>query len=53
LSAEAAEHIFALGFVLEQLHQNLWDLSRCIADYAHPEGEGGEKGAARDALASK
>lgn len=34
LSAEAAEHFFALGFVFEQMHNNVKDLERCVAEWA-------------------
>ena len=34
LSEEAVEHIFALGFALEQLHRNFGDLERCVTDCA-------------------
>jgi uncharacterized membrane protein YccC len=31
LSGDAVEHIFTLGFALEQLHRNFHDLERCVA----------------------
>jgi uncharacterized membrane protein YccC len=31
LSGDAVEHIFTLGFALEQLHRNFRDLERCVA----------------------
>ena len=31
LSGDAVEHIFTLGFALEQLHRNFHDLQRCVA----------------------
>jgi uncharacterized membrane protein YccC len=34
LSAESAEHVFALGFALEQMRQNLKDLERCVREWA-------------------
>jgi hypothetical protein len=34
LSAIEIEPIFALGFTLEQFHQNFIDLQRCVQDYA-------------------
>jgi uncharacterized membrane protein YgaE (UPF0421/DUF939 family) len=34
LSAEVAEHFFALGFALEQMRQNLQDLARCVSEWA-------------------
>jgi len=43
LPADAAERIFALGFVLEQMHHNVKDLERCVAEWA-----GSPKEAARD-----
>jgi uncharacterized membrane protein YccC len=33
LPGDAAERFFALGFSLEQMHQNLLDLNRCHADW--------------------
>jgi uncharacterized membrane protein YccC len=33
-SADAVERIFALGFALEQLHQNLIDLARCTTEFS-------------------
>jgi uncharacterized membrane protein YccC len=33
LSIEDAEHIFALGFALEQIRNNLKDLERCVAEW--------------------
>jgi uncharacterized membrane protein YccC len=43
LPADAAEHCFALGFVLEQMHNNVKDLERCVAEWA-----GSPKDAGRD-----
>lgn len=34
LPGDAAERFFALGFALEQLHQNFRDLERCVAEWA-------------------
>jgi hypothetical protein len=34
MNSENAERLFALGFALEQLHQNFFDLQRCVRDYA-------------------
>jgi uncharacterized membrane protein YccC len=34
LSSDAAERFFALGFALEQMHNNFKDLERCVADWA-------------------
>jgi uncharacterized membrane protein YccC len=36
LTSEAAESFFALGFALEQLHGDLKDLQRCVAEWAGP-----------------
>ena len=46
LSSSEAEHVFALGFALEQLHQNLSDLARCVEECAQPAaaGKGGRAG---------
>jgi hypothetical protein len=35
-SADTVEHIFALGFALDQLRQNLSDLARCVAELSPP-----------------
>jgi len=34
LAADAAEHFFAIGFVLEQMHNNVKDLERCVVEWA-------------------
>jgi len=34
LPGDAAERFFALGFALEQMHQNFKDLERCVAEWA-------------------
>lgn len=34
LSGEAAERFFALGFALEQMHQNFRDLERCATEWS-------------------
>jgi len=34
LTSNEIEPVFALGFALEQLHQNFFDLQRCVQDYA-------------------
>jgi len=34
LTSNEVEPLFALGFALEQLHQNFFDLQRCVRDYA-------------------
>ncbi len=39
LSSDAAESFFALGFALEQMHNNLKDLQRCVAEWAGPAKE--------------
>jgi uncharacterized membrane protein YccC len=31
---DAVERLFALGFVLDQMHQNFRDLARCVAEFA-------------------
>jgi uncharacterized membrane protein YccC len=36
LPAEAVERIFALGFSLDQLHENFGDLARCVSEFAQP-----------------
>jgi hypothetical protein len=37
LTRNEVEPVFALGFALEQLHQNFFDLQRCVRDSArHP-----------------
>lgn len=36
LPGDVAERFFAVGFALEQLHQNFKDLSRCVAEWAQP-----------------
>jgi len=44
LSNDEAERVFALGFALEQLHQNFSDLRRLAGEYARrPSREGGGK----------
>lgn len=34
LPGDAAERLFAIGFALEQMHQNFKDLARCVAEWA-------------------
>jgi len=34
LTSNEVEPVFALGFALEQLHQNFFDLQRCVRDHA-------------------
>jgi uncharacterized membrane protein YccC len=41
LTDEAAERFFALGFALEQLHNNFKDLGRVVAEWAEPVKETG------------
>jgi hypothetical protein len=41
LRADAAEHFFALGFVLEQMRNNIKDLERCVAEWAGSSKEAG------------
>jgi hypothetical protein len=41
LPADAAEHFFALGFVLEQMHHNVMDLERCVTEWAGSPKEAG------------
>jgi hypothetical protein len=36
LSSNDLERLFALGFALEQLHQNFADLERCVQEWARP-----------------
>ena len=36
LTDDAAERFFALGFALEQMHNNFNDLGRCVAEWAEP-----------------
>jgi uncharacterized membrane protein YccC len=45
LDAQEVERVFALGFALEQLRQNLVDLHRCVSESARvPKGKGMRKG---------
>ena len=39
LPGDAAERFFALGFALEQMHDNCKDLARCVAEWALPSKE--------------
>ncbi len=34
LSAEDAEHFFAIGFALDQIHRNFGDLERCVTEWS-------------------
>jgi hypothetical protein len=36
MSGEALEHLFTLGFALEQLHQHLRDLKQWVTEWARP-----------------
>jgi hypothetical protein len=38
LSTDEVERLFALGFMLEQIHRNLGDLARCVHEWAGPLG---------------
>jgi uncharacterized membrane protein YccC len=38
MSGEALEHLFTLGFALEQLHQHLRDLKQWVTEWAGPAG---------------
>jgi uncharacterized membrane protein YccC len=38
LSSSELEHLFALGFALDQLHHNFADLNRCAQEWARPAG---------------
>jgi uncharacterized membrane protein YccC len=38
LPGDEVERIFALGFALEQIHQNVIDLARCVSEFAQPTG---------------
>jgi uncharacterized membrane protein YccC len=38
LSSAEMEHLFALGFALDQLHHNFADLNRCVQEWARPSG---------------
>jgi uncharacterized membrane protein YccC len=43
LPADVAERFFALGFVFEQMHHNVKDLERCVAEWAGlPKEAGGD-----------
>jgi hypothetical protein len=42
LPGDAAERFFAIGFALEQMHSNVKDLERCVAEWAGlPKGNRG------------
>jgi uncharacterized membrane protein YccC len=42
LSMAGAEQLFTLGFALEQIHQHLVDLERCVQEWARPSPDGGD-----------
>jgi hypothetical protein len=48
LAADAAEHFFAIGFVLEQMHNNVKDLERCVTEWAGLPEEAGHDGSQPD-----
>ena len=48
LPADAAEHFFALGFVFEQMHNNVKDLERCVAEWAGSPKEAGRDNSQSD-----
>ena len=48
LAADAAEHFFAIGFVLEQMHNNVKDLERCVAEWAGSPKAAGHDGSQPD-----
>jgi len=39
LPADAAERFFAVGFALEQMHQNMLDLARVVTEWGQPKEE--------------
>jgi len=43
LAADEAERFFALGFALEQMHNNVRDLERCVAEWALSSARVGRK----------
>ena len=43
LASDAVERFFALGFALEQMHNNLKDLERCVTEWAGPPIKAGRK----------
>jgi hypothetical protein len=46
-SADTVEHIFALGFALDQLRRNSSDLARCVAEFSTPDTTSIVRGAQR------
>jgi uncharacterized membrane protein YccC len=43
LPSDATESFFALGFALEQMHNNFKDLERCVVDWTRSSKEAGRK----------
>ena len=48
LPADVAERFFALGFVFEQMHHNVKDLERCVAEWTGSPAESGRDGSHPD-----
>jgi hypothetical protein len=48
LPADVAERFFALGFVFEQMHHNVKDLERCVAEWAGSPAETGRDNSRSD-----
>jgi uncharacterized membrane protein YccC len=48
LPGDAAERFFALGFALEQMHDNVKDLERCVAEWALPAKKAGRNNSRSD-----
>jgi len=48
LPSDSAERFFALGFALEQMHNNFKDLERCVAEWAGPSKEAGHNNSQPD-----
>ena len=48
LPGDSAERFFALGFALEQMHNNFKDLERCVAEWAGPSKEAGHNNSQPD-----
>ncbi|MFZ0528709.1 MAG: FUSC family protein, partial [Xanthobacteraceae bacterium] len=44
LTDDAAERFFAVGFALEQMHNNFSDLGRVVAEWAEPARKAGRGG---------
>jgi uncharacterized membrane protein YccC len=47
LPTDAVERVFAVGFALDQLHENFADLARCVGEYARPSAGSTADAAAR------